>query len=102
MNMFRVLIRLAVLVLLSFPAMAKDVFVVAVPVQGPWNYFQEDGEQLAGIDIDVVRAVARESNYKFEFKPMGAGRAMKELKAGNIDAIAGVSTNFASDRKSVV
>ncbi len=77
-------------------AFSKDFFVVAIPVEGPWNYFQEDGEQLTGIDVDVIRTIGRESGFKFEFKPMSASRALAELKNDNIDAIAGVSINFAT------
>lgn len=86
----------AVFMAVSFCAFSKDFFVVALPVEGPWNYFQEDGEQLTGIDIDILRAISRESGYKFEFKPMSPSRAMAELKNDNIDAIAGVSSNFAT------
>ena len=86
----------AVFMAVSFCAFSKDFFVVTLPVEGPWNYFQEDGEQLTGIDIDILRAISRESGYKFEFKPMSPSRAMAELKNDNIDAIAGVSSNFAT------
>ncbi len=86
---------LAVFTVLASPVLAKDVFVVGIPVEGPWNFFQDDGEQLTGIDIDVVRTLGRESGFKFEFKPMPASRALVDLKNENIDAVAGMSTHMA-------
>ncbi len=81
--------------LLSTFSFAKDFLVLAVPTAAPWVYTQDDGETLTGIDIDVLRTVSRESGYKFEFKPMSYSRSLHELKNGNIDGIAGVSTNYA-------
>ncbi len=76
-------------------AAAQNVLVVGVPVVGPWNFYQEDGEQLTGVDVDVLRALSRETGYKFEVKPMPAARCLTELKNENIDAIAGVSSSYA-------
>ncbi|WP_028393868.1 transporter substrate-binding domain-containing protein [Bacillus cihuensis] len=66
----------------------------------PFEYEDKNGE-YTGIDIDLIKAIAEDQNFKIDFKPMDFGGIIPAMQAGQLDvAIAGMS--ITDDRKKIV
>ena len=66
------------------------------------NHFQKEGsDELAGFDMDLIRAIGKKLGYKVEIANMGFDALIPALNTGNIDvAIAGMS--ITDERKQAV
>jgi PAS domain S-box-containing protein len=62
----------------------------------PFSYTGEDGT-LTGISIDLMERIASYNGITFEYVPMSLTEAEKELRAGTIDAIAGITYSTEKD-----
>jgi PAS domain S-box-containing protein len=62
----------------------------------PFSYTREDGT-LTGISIDLMEKIASYNGITFEYVPMSLSEAEKELHAGTIDAIAGITYSTEKD-----
>ncbi|WP_286885100.1 transporter substrate-binding domain-containing protein [Aneurinibacillus sp. UBA3580] len=56
----------------------------------PFSYITSNGS-FVGASIDIMDKIATYNNLAFEYIPMDLARAEKELQAGRIDAIAGMT-----------
>jgi glutamine transport system substrate-binding protein len=66
----------------------------------PFAYLDEDGN-VAGFDIDLWDAIAKEAGFQYEMKPMDFSGIINSVKAGTLDAgIAGITIR--DDRKEKV
>ncbi|ANF95602.1 amino acid ABC transporter substrate-binding protein/permease [Paenibacillus bovis] len=53
--------------------------------------FQENGKYV-GIDMDLMAAIAKDQNFKYEIQPLGFNAALQGLQSGQLDGmIAGMS-----------
>ncbi|WP_257348652.1 transporter substrate-binding domain-containing protein [Pseudalkalibacillus decolorationis] len=76
------------------------VYKVGVDTTYPPFEFKEGGE-YKGIDIDLIKAIAKNQGFEIELKPMDFGGIIPALQAGELDiAIAGMS--ITDKRKKVV
>ncbi|MGM9925569.1 MAG: transporter substrate-binding domain-containing protein [Bacillus sp. (in: firmicutes)] len=64
--------------------------IAGAPALAPFSYTNEKGI-LAGINIDLMKQIADNSDLRFEYLPMEIHEAERALQEGTIDAIAGVS-----------
>lgn len=54
--------------------------------------FQDAGGKFVGIDMDLVEAISKDQNFKYEIKPLGFNAAVQALEAHQVDGvIAGMS-----------
>lgn len=54
--------------------------------------FQDVNGKFVGIDMDLLEAIARDQNFKYEVKPLGFNAAVQALESGQVDGvIAGMS-----------
>lgn len=98
-NPFKLTVSAALALCFAASACAKDFLIVAVPIDPPWKFYKEDGEQLTGIDIDVIQAVHMETGITFELKPMPFNRAVVEFRNGNVDILTGIGDMYATKYK---
>lgn len=63
----------------------------------PFSYKNQQGK-LSGINIDLMEKIAKENGIHFKYIPMDSKEAEQALKAGEIDAIAGMSYSIEKDR----
>ncbi|ANU26550.1 transporter substrate-binding domain-containing protein [Planococcus versutus] len=75
-------------------------YKVGIDTTYPPFEFEVDGE-YTGIDIDLIKAIAKSQDFEIEFSPMDFGGIIPALQADQLDiAIAGMS--ITDDRKKVV
>lgn len=55
----------------------------------PYEFVTQDG-RIQGFNVDVLRAVARSMGFALELRPMIWNEALEALRAGEIDALAGM------------
>ncbi|MDP4098180.1 amino acid ABC transporter substrate-binding protein/permease [Paenibacillus sp. P96] len=54
--------------------------------------FQDVNGKFVGIDMDLMEAIAKDQNFKYEIKPLGFNAAVQALEANQVDGvIAGMS-----------
>lgn len=54
--------------------------------------FQDASGKFVGIDMDLMEAIAKDQNFKFEIKPLGFNAAVQALESRQVDGvIAGMS-----------
>lgn len=54
--------------------------------------FQDASGNFVGIDMDLLEAIAKDQNFKYEIKPMGFNAAVQALESNQVDGvIAGMS-----------
>lgn len=54
--------------------------------------FQDASGKFVGIDMDLLEAIAKDQNFKYEIKPLGFNAAVQALEAKQVDGvIAGMS-----------
>ncbi len=73
-------------VCLASPCLASERSLIVGVYQSAPPYISVGPErQPIGIQIDLLRAVAKQQNYKLEFRMMPHGRLAQELILGNLD-----------------
>ena len=78
----------------------EKTYKVGIDTTYPPFEFEENGE-YAGIDIELINAIAKNQGFKIEFNPMDFGGIIPALQANQLDiAIAGMS--ITDERKKVV
>jgi len=70
------------------------------PVLEPMCYLDMDGNAV-GLDVELMRRVARELNMKFEFVPLSFGSLIEALASGRVDAVGG-AMSVTEERKKTV
>ncbi len=70
------------------------------PVLEPMCYLDMDGN-AAGLDVELMRRVARELDMKFEFVPLSFGSLIEALVSGRVDAVGG-AMSVTEERKKTV
>lgn len=54
--------------------------------------FQDANGNFVGIDMDLMEAIAKDQNFKYQIKPLGFNAAVQALESGQVDGvIAGMS-----------
>ena len=75
--------------------------VATEPTFAPFEFQKEGSDELAGFDMDLIRAIGKKLGYKVEIANMGFDALIPALNTGNIDvAIAGMS--ITDERKQAV
>lgn len=75
-------------------------YKVGIDTTYPPFEFQE-GDEYKGIDVDLIRAIAKDQGFEIELEPMDFSGIIPAMQAGELDiAIAGMS--ITEDRKKVV
>jgi polar amino acid transport system substrate-binding protein len=60
----------------------------------PWEPYQfQKGDEITGLDNDLVKAIFKEADCKVNFVKRPWARALKEIEAGTIDFASGASMN---------
>ncbi|MMZ56733.1 Sensor protein ZraS [compost metagenome] len=72
------------------PPAKKTYKIAAEWALPPFSYVAANGS-LTGASIDIMEKIAAYNNIVFEYIPMDLAQAEKELRAGKIDAIAGLT-----------
>lgn len=65
----------------------EKIYKIATDVYfPPFEYENKDGK-FVGIDVDLLEALAKEQNFKYELLPLGFKSSMDALERGEVDAI---------------
>jgi ABC-type amino acid transport substrate-binding protein len=75
--------------------------VAMEPTFPPFDTIDKDTQELAGFDVDMMNAIAKEQGFKLEWVNMGFDGLIPALEAGNIDIIAS-GMNASPDRREKV
>ena len=83
----------SVLALVTTTASAKDSYIIACDAAyAPFSW--EENGKYRGIDVEVLEAVAKVSDFEYELKPMNFDAVVPGLISGQLDgAIAGINMN---------
>lgn len=73
-------------------ASAQKTYTIGTDVTfAPFEFANQDNKYV-GIDLDLIKAIAKEEGFKVEIKPLGFNAAVQALEAKQIDGvIAGMS-----------
>ncbi|RGM99848.1 transporter substrate-binding domain-containing protein [Fusobacterium mortiferum] len=85
----------------SFTSMATDkIYKIATDTTyAPFEFQNEEGE-LVGIDMDLLDAIAKDQNFKYEVEVVGFAAALTSLETGQADAVmAGMTITDARKEK---
>lgn len=86
-KMFKYFLLLAFM-LSSFTLMAVDkIYKIATDTTYAPFEFQNDEGKLVGIDMDLLDAVAKDQNFKYEVEVVGFAAALTSLETGQADAV---------------
>lgn len=67
---------------------AEKTYTIGTDVTyAPFEYQAEDGKSYVGIDMDIMRAVAKEEGFKVDIKALGFNAAVQALEANQIDGV---------------
>jgi ABC-type amino acid transport substrate-binding protein len=78
------------------------VYKVAMePTFPPFDTIDEETQELAGFDVDMMEAIAADQGFELEWVNMGFDGLIPALQAGNIDIIAS-GMNASEDRREKV
>lgn len=70
---------------------AEEIYLIGTDTTFAPFEFEKDGEHV-GIDMDILKAIAKDQNFKYEIKAMGFNAAVQALEANQVDGvIAGMS-----------
>lgn len=70
----------------------EKTYTIATDVTFPPFVFTNDNNQLEGIDIDLMKAIAKEEGFKVKFKPIGFNAAIQSVSSGQVNGmIAGMT-----------
>lgn len=76
----------------SVHAAGEKTYTIATDVTFPPFVYTNDDNQLTGIDIDIMKAIAKEEGFKVKFKPIGFNAAIQSVSAGQVNGmIAGMT-----------
>ncbi|MGX7350932.1 His/Glu/Gln/Arg/opine family amino ABC transporter, permease, 3-TM region [Enterococcus canis] len=75
------------------PANAEEkVYQIGTDLTFPPFEFQNDQKEYVGIDIDLLTAIAKDQDFKFELRPLGFDSAIQGVQSDQLDGmIAGMS-----------
>lgn len=71
----------------SSTAKAQKTYQIGTDVTYPPFEFTNKDNQYVGIDIDILKAIAKAENFKVEIKPVGFNAAVQSLQSGQLDGI---------------
>lgn len=71
----------------SSTAHAEKTYQIGTDVTYPPFEFANKDNQYVGIDIDLLKAIAKEENFKVEIKPVGFNAAVQSLQSGQLDGV---------------
>jgi polar amino acid transport system substrate-binding protein len=75
-------------------------YIIATDTTFPPFEFQDSSSNYAGIDIDLLAAIAADQGFAYELKPLGFSAAVAALEAGQADGvIAGMSITADRQKK---
>ncbi|MHC9537591.1 amino acid ABC transporter substrate-binding protein/permease [Dellaglioa sp. BT-FLS60] len=67
---------------------AEKTYTIGTDVTyAPFEYQAENGKSYVGIDMDIMRAVAKEEGFKVQIKALGFNAAVQALEANQIDGV---------------
>lgn len=73
-------------------ASQEETYTIATDVTFPPFVFTNNNNQLEGIDIDLMKAIAKEEGFKVKFKPIGFNAAIQAVSSGQVNGmIAGMT-----------
>lgn len=75
--------------------------VAMEPTFPPFDTIDEETQELAGFDVDMMEAIAADQGFKLEWVNMGFDGLIPALQAGNIDIIAS-GMNASEERREKV
>lgn len=81
-------------------AAKTDTYEIATDTTfAPFEFESKKGEYI-GIDMDLLKAIAKDQNFKYKIKPLGFNAAVQALEANQVDAvIAGMSITPDREKK---
>lgn len=68
----------------SSTAHAEKTYQIGTDVTYPPFEFANKDNKYVGIDIDLLKAIAKEENFKVEIKPVGFNAAVQSLQSGQL------------------
>ncbi|WP_288527814.1 amino acid ABC transporter substrate-binding protein/permease [uncultured Secundilactobacillus sp.] len=76
----------------SASAKTQQTYTIGTDVTFPPFEFANDQNKYVGIDMDLMRAIAKDQGFKVNIKPLGFNAAVQATQSGQIDGvIAGMS-----------
>jgi len=78
----------------------KELKMVTAPPYSPFEYYV--GDELTGIDIDMMREIARRIGYELKIQPITYNMVIKSVVSGNADVAASFITITEERSKSVL
>ena len=71
----------------SSTAYAEKTYQIGTDVTYPPFEFANKDNKYVGIDIDLLKAIAKEENFKVAIKPVGFNAAVQSLQSGQLDGV---------------
>ncbi|MFD0729367.1 ABC transporter permease subunit, partial [Bombilactobacillus mellis] len=68
-------------------AQAQKVYQIGTDVTYPPFEFANKNNKYVGIDIDIMKAIAKEEGFKVQIKPVGFNAAVQSMEAGQLDGV---------------
>ncbi|WP_054954768.1 amino acid ABC transporter substrate-binding protein/permease [Paenibacillus dakarensis] len=76
----------------SAEPVSEKTYQIGTDVTFPPFEYQDASGNLVGIDMDLLEAIAKDQNFKYEVKPLGFNAAVQALESNQVDGvIAGMS-----------
>lgn len=66
---------------------AQKVYQIGTDVTYPPFEFANKNNQYVGIDIDIIKAIAKEEGFKVQIKSVGFNAAVQSMEAGQLDGV---------------
>ncbi|KRN06109.1 glutamine-binding protein glutamine transport system permease [Liquorilactobacillus sucicola DSM 21376 = JCM 15457] len=66
---------------------AEKTYTIGTDVTFPPFVYADSNNNYVGIDMDLIRAIAKEEGFKAEIKPIGFNAAVQSLSSGQIDGV---------------
>ncbi|MCI1285601.1 MAG: transporter substrate-binding domain-containing protein, partial [Pediococcus pentosaceus] len=76
----------------------EKVYEIGTDVTFPPFEFANDQNQYVGIDMDIIRTIAKNEGFKVKIKPVGFNAAVQALDAGQLDGVI-AGTTITDERK---
>lgn len=87
MKIYKKLLSIIFLIL-SFNLLAQEkVYKIATDINFPLFQYRNSRNELIGIDIELLEAIAKNQNFKYEILELGFQGAINALNNGEVDAI---------------
>lgn len=89
MKFFYKFIKIAVFILCccNLFASQEKIYKIATDIDFPPFEFRDINGELKGIDIELLEAISKDQNFKFELLEMGFQGSLEALDKGKVDAI---------------